>query len=86
MIEKCLHIARDGQHIFLYAERRRLTGRHAERITRRIQGVLAASGAAHRIAPAHDADVFAWVVECASTRAAARFFRRLLESHRLHPI
>lgn len=86
MTEKCLHIARDGQHVFLYAERRRLTGRHAERITRRIQGVLGASAAAHTFVPAHDADVFAWVVECSSARAAARFFRRLLESHRLRPI
>lgn len=85
MTEKRLHVARDRQHVFLYVDRSSFSGRQAARITERVLNLLRACDG-YTFVPAHDADVFAWVVEFVSPRSAARFFRHLLASHRARPL
>lgn len=85
MSKRLLRIARDGRHVFVYARRDRIPGRHAARVTARLCHLLArVSDCAFH--PAHDADVFAWVLEFESPRSAGCFLRRLLESHRTNPL
>lgn len=85
MCKRVLRIARDGRHVFVYAKRERIGGHQAARVTARLRNLLARAGhfAFH---PAHDEDVFAWVMEFDSSRAAGSFLRRLLESHRTNPL
>lgn len=71
-----LIIHREENHVFVFARREQLTGQQAARVTDRCIAVLTRFQD-YLFQPAHDADVFAWVVEFASRRAADRFLRTL---------
>ena len=74
-------IQRDEDHVFIFAPRQQLTGEQVAQVTDRCREALAGFHD-YRFHPAHDADVFAWVVEFASMRAAGRFFHTVRRSIR----
>lgn len=76
-----LSIQRDANHVFVFAPRTQLTGRQVAQVTDRCRAALAGFHD-YRFHPAHDADVFAWVIEFASLRAAGRFFHTVQRSIR----
>lgn len=76
-----LLIERDANHVFIFAPRLQLTGRQVAQVTDRCRAALVGFRDFH-FHPAHDADVFAWVIEFASLRAAGRFFHTVRRSIR----
>lgn len=76
-----LVIHREENRVFVFARREKLTGQQAARVTDRCIAVLT-HFQDYLFQPAHDADVFAWVVEFACRRAADRFLRILRRSYR----
>lgn len=85
-LQKRLVIHHVADHVFVFGPRSALTGRRASRVTARLIVLLDESCGAYVFLPAHDADVFAWVIEFPSSRSAAGFVRRLVQSHRARPL